>query len=299
MTRRFPLPLIAFMAACVGIAFFSLMDAAMKGLALALGAYTAMVWRSVVGLGLSGAVWLCGPRRWPPWPALKLHIMRSVMMAAMALLFFHALTLLPLAEAIALSFVAPLIALYLAALLLKERVGRATIIASILGLLGVIVIVLGRMQSGLDGGERSWEGVISVLASAVLYAGNLVLTRKLAQVAPPDEIAFFQTAVILLVLLPLAPWFLKTGIAIDWAMVTLAAALSTGSLFIVTWAYARAEAQVLIPVEYTAFIWAAICGWVFFGEALTWPVLAGTVLIVAGCLISAHASTRKAPPPVA
>ena len=70
-------------------------------------------------------------------------------------------------------------------------------------------------------------------------------------------------------------------------------------LFIVTWAYARAEAQVLIPVEYTAFIWAAICGWVFFGEALTWPVLAGTALIVAGCLISAHASTRKAPPPVA
>ena len=51
----------------------------------------------------------------------------------------------------------------------------------------------------------------------------------------------------------------------------------------------------LIPVEYTAFVWAALLGWWVFGEALTWPVLVGTALIVAGSLIAARA--RPAPVP--
>ena len=299
MTSRFSLTLLAFLAGCLGIALYSLMDAVMKGLALAMGAYTTMVWRSAVGAGLSGAVWMVGKRQMPPWPSLRLHILRGVVMAVMALLFFHSITLLPLAEAIALSFIAPLIALYLAAVLLKERVGRAAIAASVLGILGVAVIVFGRVHSDAANGTRSWEGVTAVLASAVLYAYNLVLARKQAQIAPPAEVAFFQNLVVCAVLLPAVPWLLKTDVVVDWPMVVLAAALSVCSLFIMTWAYARAEAQVLIPDEYTAFVWAAICGWVFFNEVLTVPVLAGTALIVTGCLISAHASARKPPQPVA
>jgi len=58
---------------------------------------------------------------------------------------------------------------------------------------------------------------------------------------------------------------------------------------LLSWAYARAEAQILIPVEYTAFVWAALFGWLFFAEPVTMPVLLGTVLIVSGSLIAARA----------
>ena len=54
------------------------------------------------------------------------------------------------------------------------------------------------------------------------------------------------------------------------------------------WVYRRAEAQVLIPVEYTAFPWAALMGWLFFAEQVTWPTLAGTALIVTGCFLAAR-----------
>ena len=58
------------------------------------------------------------------------------------------------------------------------------------------------------------------------------------------------------------------------------------------WAYARAEAQTLVPIEYSGFLWASALGWLFFQEAVTWPTLAGTMLIVTGCLMA----TRKGKP---
>ena len=60
---------------------------------------------------------------------------------------------------------------------------------------------------------------------------------------------------------------------------------------LLSWAYGRAEAQFLVPLEYTAFIWAAIVGWIAFSEQVTVPMLAGVTLIVAGCLYA----TRKPP----
>jgi len=66
------------------------------------------------------------------------------------------------------------------------------------------------------------------------------------------------------------------------------AVLGVASLMLLSWAYARAEAKVLIPIEYTAFIWAALFGWLLYGEILTLTTLAGTTLIVAGCLVAAR-----------
>ena len=65
------------------------------------------------------------------------------------------------------------------------------------------------------------------------------------------------------------------------------ALLAMLSLMVISWGYGRAEAQALLPIEYTAFIWAAIMGWAMFGEALTLPTIAGVALIVIGCWIAA------------
>jgi len=70
-----------------------------------------------------------------------------------------------------------------------------------------------------------------------------------------------------------------------------------GSLSI-AWAYARAEANVLVPTEYSGFVWAALFGWLFFREPVTWPTLAGTALIVTGCWLATRPA-RPAPVPAA
>ncbi len=74
-----------------------------------------------------------------------------------------------------------------------------------------------------------------------------------------------------------------------------AAALAVTSLLLLSWAYARAQAQILATTEYTGFLWAMLFGWMFFDEAVTWPTIAGAVLIVIGCLIVARKTPQLDP----
>ena len=80
--------------------------------------------------------------------------------------------------------------------------------------------------------------------------------------------------------------------AMQWGGAALAAALAIGSLMLMAAAYRQAEAQRLVSIEYTAFIWAAILGWFFFAEAVTARTLLGTGLIVLGCFVSARGGSR-------
>ena len=287
MAELHPRPFVPFMVAAAGIGTFSLMDAAIKDLALSIGAYNAVMWRNSVGALLMGVLFVGTRQKWPPAHLLKMHLWRSIVVAVMAVSFFWSLTKLPLAEAIGLSFIAPVIALYLAAVMLKETIGKEAIWASLAGLGGVAIIMAGRL-SGHYTMDHIW-GAAAVLFSAVVFAYNLILARRQAQVSGPIEIAFFQNLFVALTLGLVAPWFLQPIGMSDAPMVGVSAALAVISLLLLSWAYARAEAQILIPVEYTAFVWAAFFGWLFFAEPVTLPVLLGTALIVGGSLIAARA----------
>jgi S-adenosylmethionine uptake transporter len=284
--KRTTSPAIAFAVAAAGIGVFSLMDAAMKDLVIALGAFNAVVWRNMIGSALTGALFVGTRQSWPTSEVLRLHTWRSFVVAVMAISFFWALARLPLAEAIGLSFIAPVIALFLAAILLGEKIGREAILASIAGLGGVAIILVGKFSGEYD--ENALWGVAGVLFSAVIYAYNLVLARQQAQVAGPIEIAFFQNLLVSAVLMLAGPWLLMPITLVNLPMLLAAAALAIIALLLLSWAYARAEAQILIPVEYTAFVWAAVFGWMFFSEPVTVWTVAGTALIVAGSLVAAR-----------
>ncbi len=283
--RTSPLP--AFLVACLGIALFSVMDGVMKSLVLAIGAYNAMFWRQIISLGLGGIGMAATRTAWPAPPVLRLHALRGCIGGLMAFTFFWGIARVPLAEGIALSFIAPLITLYLAAVMLKERISRQSILASLLGLAGVVVIAVARLGEGTGGADALW-GMASIFLSAVLYAYNLILQRQQAQLAGPVEVAFFMSVFSLAILALAAPWLAVWPAMVHLPAMTAAAILSFVSLMLLAWAYRRAEAQILVPVEYTAFLWAALVGWWAFGEPITPPTIAGTLLIVAGCLIAAR-----------
>ena len=287
MAELHPRPFIPFMVAAAGIGTFSLMDVAMKDLALSIGTYNAVMWRNCLGALFMGLLFIGTRQKWPPAHILKIHLWRGMVASVMSISFFWSLTKLPFAEAIGLSFIAPVIALYLAAVMRGETIGREAIWASLAGLGGVVIIMAGRLSGQYTNGHL-W-GAAAVLFSAVVFAYNLILARKQAQVAGPIEIAFFQNLFVAATLSFAAPWFLQPIGAAHTPLIGGAAILSIISLLLLSWAYARAEAQILIPVEYTAFVWAALFGWLFFAEPVTVPVLLGTVLIVSGSLIAARA----------
>ena len=286
MSKTAHFPALPFSVATLGIATFAGMDALMKGLAIEMGAYNAMLWRTAIALTMAIALFLSKRRRWPGNTIIRLHIRRGVLTSLMAFLFFWGLAYVPLAEAIGLSFIAPLIALYLAAVLLKEVVGEKAVLASAIGFAGALVIIGGRWSGQYS--EDVGKGIVAILLSAILYAYNLILQRQQAVIAEPIEIVFFQNATMFTVYLVFAPASAVAPALAQLPQLVAAALLGTTSLLLLSWAYARAEAKILIPVEYTAFIWAVLFGWLVFAEEVTAATLAGTALIVVACLVAAR-----------
>jgi S-adenosylmethionine uptake transporter len=284
---RHAAPVIAFAVACLGIAVFSSMDAAVKALSLAIGTYNTLLWRGFAGIGFGAIPWLWSRPARPSRAAMRLHVERGVVSAVMAMLFFWGLARTPMAQAVALTFIAPLIAQGLAVLLLKERMKRGALLGSAMGFGGVLVILWGQAHAVM--GPDALLGAVAVLLSAVAYAYNIILMRRQAQLADPYEVAFFQSVVMALCLALAMPWFAHLPPAGQVPLILVAALLATVSLALLSWAYARAEASYLAPVEFTGFIWASLWGFLFFDEKVGLPTLAGAVLIVAGCLIAARA----------
>jgi len=287
-------PVQAFAAALGAVALLSIMDATMKHLVIVIGLLAVSVWRSLANVIISSAIYL--PRR-APWPSrrtLAIHVSKGVVVTVMAGLFFWGIGRVPLAQALALTFIAPLIALLLAALFLGEQIGRRTIAGAAGAFGGVLVIVYGQAQARV--GTEVLLGSAAIIGSALCYAVNIVMMRWQALNAKPLEINFFQAVTVM------AMWLcaiaviglpqLPTG---QWLWIAAASVLSTLGTLLFAWAYARGPASYLSVTEYSGFLWASALGWLVFGERVSLYTLAGAVLIVAGCLIAARGKVTEPP----
>ena len=294
MSRVAQHPLQGFLAALGAVAVLSIMDAVMKHLVLAIGIFAVSVWRSAANLAVSTLLYLPRRKRWPSSALLRIHVSRGIVVTVMAFLFFWGIGRIPLAQAIALTFIGPLIALLLASIFLDERIGRRSILGSVLAFCGVIVIVLGQAQMQL--GPEILLGTLAILGSAVCYAVNIVMMRHQALAAEPLEINFFQCVTVMalwMLVLPLGG--LPAWPGGQWLWIAVACLLSTSGTLLFAWGYARGPASYLAATEYSGFLWASALGWLIFRESVSLYTLAGAVLIVAGCLIAARGKVPEPP----
>ena len=287
-------PVTAFLVGVLGIALFSGMDAVMKGLVLAIGTLTTMFWRNLSGIAISGALYLPKRNGWPSRSTMRIHLARGVLSTFMGFLFFWGIGRVPLAHAVALAFIAPLIALYLAAVMLHEKVGAKTVGASFVAFAGVVTIVFGQSQADL--GKDALIGSAAILCSATLYALNIIIMRAQALVADPLEITFFQSVIVTTVLALALPFVGVTFPPLEqWPWILFASVLAIVSMLLLSWAYARAQASYLASTEYTSFLWAALFGWLVFGEPLSPFTVAGAAMIVTGCVLAARRPQDASP----
>jgi S-adenosylmethionine uptake transporter len=287
-------PVRGFLAALAAVAVLSIMDAVMKHLVLVIGIVAVSVWRSATNLAISSAIYLPRRLRRPDRKTLLVHIIRGADVTVMAALFFWGIGRVPLAQSIALTFIAPLIAMLLAALFLDERIGPRSILGSIVAFGGVVIIVVGQARANVGSGVLL--GIAAIIGSALCYAGNIVLMRRQALAAKPLEINFFQSLTVM------ALWLLAIPVAGlpawpdgQWTWILVASLLSTAGTLLFAWAYARGPASYLAATEYSAFLWASLMGWLVFHERVSIFTLAGAILIVGGCLIAARG--RRSDPP--
>jgi len=265
--------------AVLGIALLTAMDAVIKAqmqqhpflLALfmrfAAGAFCAII-----------VVAVLRPKR-PTRTSLIGNSARIPLVIVTAGSFFYSISVLPLAEALTLSFLAPVFVALLGALILKERLDGRILQALGFGLAGMLVMVWPRLQGGVTGAEL---GVAAALVSAVSYAFNLILLRTIAVKEHPAIIVLFQNAGPALCLAWPAYYVFQPMSAGDLFTYLCGGALGVAGHFSLTSAFARAPASRLAPIEYTALVWASLLGWFVFNEVPLWTTYAGAALIVAG-----------------
>ena len=151
-------------------------------------------------------------------------------------------------------------------------------------------------QAQADLGREAVIGSVAILMSAALYALNIIIMRRQALVADPLEITFFQSIIVTATLGALIPF---AGVdvpgAAQWPGLIFASTLAVTSMLLLSWAYARAEANYLATTEYTAFLWAILFGWLFFDEHVSPFTLSGAMLIVAGCVLAARKPQEASP----
>jgi drug/metabolite transporter (DMT)-like permease len=210
-----------------------------------------------------------------------LQVMRGVALLGSSLLFISSLRFLPIAEASATGFVAPLFVTALSILFLKESVGLRRWLATAVGLFGVLIILR-------PGSSAFHPAAFFPLVSALCWACMLIMTRMMSgREAAITTMTYSAIAGvgILSALVPLV-WVAPSWHDILFGI--LIGIASTAGQWIVVLAFRYADASVLAPFSYTQLLWVSILGFLVFGEVPDVWTVTGALFIVASGLYTAH-----------
>ena len=216
------------------------------------------------------------------------HLSRAVLLFSATFLFFQALNHLPIADALAIFFVNPLVIVILSALILRERVGPRRWAAVAVGFVGTLIII----RPGL---VEVNPGTVFALGSGVALGSYLALTRTMAG-AVDAMVLTFQTSAIGAGVMTLAlPFLWQAPSPMQWAMLASLGVIATLGHVLITKAYEHGEASMLAPLAFTEIVMATILGWWFFGDLPDrWTVLGVTILIASAVYISVRERRAKA-----
>jgi drug/metabolite transporter (DMT)-like permease len=211
--------------------------------------------------------------------------LRSLVLLGTFLAFVYGVVLLPLADAVAISFTTPLLATVLAALVLKERVALRQWCAVATGLAAVVWML--RPGSGVISPGALW-----MLLSALLAAIDIMLTRSLTRTETNTTIVLCLAVTFVVVLGVAAPFVWRPMTLLD---VGLIAAMGTGGVLAqasFTQAYRHAPPHVLAHFDYLMLVWGILLGYLIWHEWPTPDVLAGAVVLILVGIYLAHAEAR-------
>jgi S-adenosylmethionine uptake transporter len=286
----------------IAIAILTLMDAGIKHWTATYGTPQILVMRYTAGTLVAGSIVATmialGKLTVPDLGSVRRAVQRAILIVAVAGCFFYALSVIPLAEATAIAFTAPIYLAVLGWVILKEPVGKETWGAILVGFAGVAVISSGAFAQS-NGSDQAFTGALSgyiaAAFAALFYAGAMVLTRLHSASDPVPTMIMLQSGfaallsapflVLVFVGLPLdgRAFVMPDGFTIVFAL-GIGVLGTVGHLFM-TWGFKHANAARLGPMEYTSLIWAALYGLLLFQEMPGWRLFVGCGFIVMGTWI--------------
>lgn len=272
---------------------FAVVDALAKTVALKYPANEVTFFRML--FGLAPAVAMCC------WGRISLiqrlvnidikgQTVRALTLLGASGLFFAGLPYVPLGEAVALAYSETLIVILLAPLILSERWTGGGVAAALVGFCGVLLVV----RPG--GSQSSWLGPMFLLLSAFFGALSIVQIKRIRSTDDSATTVLFFTLVGMIVtgLTLVLNWRTPTVGAL--LIMVLLGAFATAGQILMTVAFRRADAGKLAPYNYTSIVWAALFGYVIWGETIQPMSLVGIALIVGSAIAVAGGRKDKEGP---
>ena len=212
---------------------------------------------------------------------LPLHLLRSVLAYLGMLGLFYGLLHIPIADVVALSFTQPLFITVMAGFLLGEAVGTTRWRATLVGFVGGLVVV----QPGFTEIELA---TFVVVASAAFYAGSNICIKRLMTTDTPTQSTFYVNVLMAPLSLVPALFFWVRPDPLELLALLGVGLAGTGGVYLVSRAYATADASAVVPYDFLRLPLSAAAAYVLFGESADIWMLAGAAVIFA----SAYALVR-------
>jgi len=249
--------------ACVagGIFFLTLSDANAKWLGAHYNPLQILFLRALIALPFvtALALWL-GGRRVLRTTHPGLHLTRGAINVVSACCFYLSLQALPLAEATAIAFAAPLFVTALSVLILKERVDGKRWLAVLAGCAGLLIVVR-------PGTQAFQVATLLPLTTALLYAVMMITARGINRAEGMLTTTFYIVLGQLVCSAVGLPWVWRAPAVEDLPYFGAVALFSTLGLALITQGFRIGPASVVAPFDYTGLVWATILGWIFWREA--------------------------------
>jgi drug/metabolite transporter (DMT)-like permease len=230
--------------------------------------------------------------RFSGWSALRtshlwVHALRGFLLVCGAWAFFLALRTLPLAEATAIFFAAPIFITALSVPLLGEHVGWRRWTAVVVGFAGVLIIV--------RPGAAAFQPVsLLVVVTASLYALAMISTRWIDRSEGVWSMMFYLVLFPMLFSGVVVPLQWQTPVPSHLPVVAVMAVFGTLGMTLISQAFRLAPAAIVAPFDYTALIWASMLGWLLWDEVPVIWTYAGAAVIVASGIYIVIRETWKA-----
>ncbi len=291
--------LLGIFCLCIGVAVFSTQDALIKAISGGYPVTEAMVFRSLVSMPIllamvhyeSGLGSLLSRR-------MRLLTVRAGILFTSYTAYYLAIAALPMANAVALYYMAPLIIMVMAGPYLGERVSWQTLLTALVGLSGVLIALKP------SHGVFEWATLLSLL-SAFLYGTAQLMARKVGDVVGASVMTFYQNTFYLLGSLGLTGLFALTGTGtithpsllflmrpwvwptlIDFLMMAACGVIAAVGMVLLSQAYRLAPANRVATYEYTGLLWTPLWGFLFFAEVPRSSTIVGALLIVGAGLVA-------------
>ncbi|WP_300583108.1 DMT family transporter [Marivita sp.] len=225
------------------------------------------VWRELIAIKLT-------PRQ------KKLFGIRGIVHSLGVILWFYAMTRIPIAEVTAMNYLNPVYVSILAVFLLGEWMALRRVLAVIAALIGSLII--------LRPGFRELDpGHIAMLATALLFAGSYLIAKIVSGELPASLVVALLSITVTIGLAPFAIAVWVTPSLADLGVLAAIACFATAGHYTMTLAFAAAPVTVTQPVTFLQLVWSVLLGALFFDEpADPWVILGGGIIMASVIFIT-------------